>query len=61
MRGKDFLFKMIEKNASLKRTTRECIAVVANRSIKKEGKLKLVKYDTLSGSVYQFYSGRIFR
>jgi len=56
MRGKDFAFKMIEKNASLKRTTRERIAVVADGKVNKGNKKVKIRKDTKSGIgfVYEF-------
>ena len=56
MRGKDFAFKMIEKNASLKRTTCERIAVVADGTVNKGNNKVKIKKDikSCSGSVYEF-------
>ena len=56
MRGKDFAFKMIEKNTSLKRTTCERIAVVADGTVNKgNNKVKIKKdFKSGSGSVYEF-------
>ena len=60
MRGKDLSFKIVEKNASLKQTTRERIAVFANGSLNNGNKKAKTKKDikTGSSSVYEFLFGK---